>query len=83
MSVRMLLPFSMGTYGAIDPYTFAQPVNHPILDIGSSQASIKQHIQEWLVNCCNNECRWGFDGKEYFIEFPTEEDMALFLLRWS
>lgn len=82
MTVRMSLPFNMGTSGAVDPYTFEQKVDHPILDIGSSQASIKQPVQEWLVNNFNNECRWGFDGKEYFIDFPSESDMVWFTLKW-
>lgn len=82
MTARLSLPFSMGTYGSVDPDTYEHSINHPVLDIGSSQSWVKTHIQVWLVNHYGHDFTIGFDGNDYYIDFPTEADIAWFKLRW-
>ena len=84
MTTRMLLPFTMGKTTHIDPTTYEPVVEHPILDIGSSYSAIKPHIMEWLREHYGDRVSAGFDREqgEYYIDFPTESDVMLFLLRW-
>lgn len=82
MTVRMLLPFSMGKTMYINPNTFEPDIYHPILDIGSSFSSIKPHIMEWLKEHYGNSVNVGFSDGDYYIDFPTETDKTLFILRW-
>ena len=82
MTVRMLLPYSMGKFGPMDPRTFEHDIDHPILEIYSSHSSIKQPIMEWLVETWGDKLGMGFDGTDYYIDFPSEADMNWFKLRW-
>ena len=82
MSARMLLPFSMGTYGPMDSNTRERPIDHPILDIGSSYACVKEPIMYWLVETYDDNFKIGFDNNDYYIEFLTEADLNWFKLRW-
>lgn len=82
MTARLLLPFKMGKYGPMDPLTYERKIDHPILDIGSSHSWVKAHIQVWLVNHYGNDITIGFDGNDYYIDFPTEADLNWFKLRW-
>lgn len=82
MTVRMLLPHSMGRVTVINPHTFEAEYDHPILNIYSSYSSIKQPIMEWLVETWGNRLAMGFDGNDYYIDFPSEADMNWFKLRW-
>lgn len=80
---RLLLPFSMGKVIYSDPMTFEEHIDHPILNIGSSSAQLKQPIWDWLqAQHGNSECRIGFDGNEYYIDFPSEADVTWFKMRW-
>jgi hypothetical protein len=63
--------------------THHQEIIHPFLDIGSSHSGVKAHILEWLTEQYGDKCSVGFDGVDYFIDFPTEPDLTMFLLRWS
>ena len=82
MTARMLLPFSMGTYRPANSFTVYQEIDHPILSIGSSYSAIKEPILVWLHEQYGNQIHYGFDGKEYFIDFPSEADKTMFMLRW-
>lgn len=82
--VRFLLPFEMGTIKTIQNGTdWADfDYDHPILIIGSSHSSIKQPILEWLVETWGDKVSTGFDGDNYYIDFPTEADLTWFKVRW-
>lgn len=81
--VRLLLPFSMGKVIYSDPMTFEEHIDHPILSIGSCSANVKQPIWDWLKEqYSDSECSVGFDGSEYYIDFPTEADVTWFKMRW-
>lgn len=82
MTVRKYFPFSMGKTTYIDTFTLEPVIEHPILDIGSSYSMLKSHIEDWLDEHCT-EWDIGLEDGEYYIDFPTEEDVTLFLLRWS
>lgn len=82
MSARMLLPFNMGTYGIMDPDTGECPLDHPILVVGSSNSTIKWPIMWWLIDTYGDRISTGFDGTEYFIDFPSEEDITWFKMKW-
>lgn len=82
MTARLVLPFSMGTYGLVDPFTYEPMIDHPILDIGSSYSSIKVPIQKWLFDTHGDKFETGFDGNDYYIDFPTEADLNWFKLKW-
>lgn len=82
MTARMTLPFSMGTYGLMDPVTYEQPIDHPILNIGSSYCLVKFHIIEWLDDTYGDQVKTGFNGTDYYIDFPSEEDITFFKLKW-
>ncbi len=81
MTVRMYLPFSMGKTIHTDPFTFEPVIEHPILDIGSSYSVIKPHIEDWVDEHCPDRAI-GLEDGNYYIDFPTEADMAWFKLRW-
>lgn len=78
----MVLPFSMGTYGPMDLYTCERPIDHPILDIGSSNTIIKWPIVQWLTDTYGDRFSTGFDGTNYYIDLPSEEDITWFKLKW-
>jgi hypothetical protein len=80
--VRLLLPFSMGKEVRTKDKWVDFEYEHPILIIGSSYSSIKQPILEWLVDTYGTDVKTGFDGNEYYIDFPTEADITWFKLRW-
>lgn len=82
--IKLPIPFSMGTYGEPDPMTFEYEIDHPILNIGSSYSSIKDEVAEWLDATFGErwKCELG-QRAEFTMIFETEEDMTLFLLRWS
>lgn len=82
MRARMLLPFSMGTYGRMDPDTYERPIDHPILDIGSSYSWVKEPIMDWLVETYDDNFKIGFDGIDYYIDFLSEADLTWFKLKW-
>lgn len=82
MTARLVLPFSMGTYGLIDPVTYERPLDHPILVVGSSNAIIKWPIIQWLTDTYGDRFSTGFDGTDYYIDFPSEEDITWFKLKW-
>ena len=79
--IKLPLPFEMGKQGKPDPYTFLQDIDHPILEIGSSSASLKQEIQEWLNSTCK-EWRFSYNNG-YALYFVTEQDYMMFILRWT
>ena len=79
---RLLLPFEMGRMSLINPHTFEAEYDHPILNIYSSYSSVKQPILAWLVENYGNRASTGFDGNEYYIDFPTDADLMWFKLRW-
>jgi len=80
---RLLLPFSMGTVVGVNPMTYEEQIEHPVLHIGSCSANVKQSIWDWLKEqYSDGECRVGFDGSEYYIDFPSEADVTWFKLRW-
>ena len=83
MPVRIQLPFSMGKVTYPDPNTFEPVFDHPILDIGSSYSSVKSEVLEWLSKHCDDQFDVGFTAGGYYIDFPTESAMILFVLRWS
>jgi hypothetical protein len=85
MTARLFLPFSMGRETVVDPVTFETEIDHPILDIGSSYSSVKYPIIEWLVDRYGTNCSTGYDGDagQYYIDFPSEKDITVFLLRWT
>lgn len=79
----MYLLESMGTTVSVNPYTYEPDVRHPILNVGSSHCSIKQPIWDWIrEQHGDGGCHFGFDGNEYYIDFPTEKDVTWFKLRW-
>lgn len=81
MTVRMYLRPDMGKIIHTNPFTLEPVVEHPILDIGSSYCAIKSHILEWLhEQYCDYTV--GFEYGRNYIEFPTEQDMVWFKLRW-
>jgi hypothetical protein len=82
MSVRLLLPYSMGSEVYVNPMTFEPAIDHPILDIGSSYSSVKQPIMQWCAELWGNRVSMGFNGDDYYIDFPTESDLNWFKLRW-
>lgn len=82
MTVRMLLPFSMGRE-VLTTHPFDTPyIEHPILDVGSSYSSVKQPIMAWCAEHYGNRISMGFDGNDYYIDFPTEADVTVFKLKW-
>lgn len=80
--VRLTLPHSMGRMTAVNPQTFEAEYHHPILNIYSSYSSVKQPIMEWCASTWGNRVSMGFDGDDYYIDFPTEADLNWFKLRW-
>ena len=80
---RLLLPFSMGSQVYAHPDTYEPTIDHPILDIGSSYSGVKTPILEWLQEKYGDTASTGFNGDEYYIDFPTEADITLFMLRWT
>lgn len=61
--------------------TYEVDIDHPILDISSSCSAVKPEIREWLMNTlgyCNTIWRDG----GHSIYFKTEEDLAIFQLKW-
>jgi len=82
MTVRLTLPFSMGReIPSHHPYIDAE-YDHPILIIGSSYSSVKQPIMQWCAETWGNRVSMGFDGDDYYIDFPSEADLNWFKLRW-
>ena len=81
--IRLYLPFNMRFDPNIDPDTYDGLFDHPILDIGSSSASLQYPIRSWLQDA-GRKWAFGFDGQkgEYYLEFSSEEDRTMFLLRW-
>ena len=81
MTVRMLLPFTMGKVTSANPYTYEHTIEHPVLDISSSFAIVKPEIRQWMVDTFGF-CHSGWDCGDYFIDFKTEADKTVFMLRW-
>jgi len=79
--VRMLLPFTMGNVTDFNKYTYEHTIDHPILQISSSFAIVKPEIRKWVIDTFGF-CHSGFDCGDYFIDFKTDEDMALFMMKW-
>ncbi len=80
--VRLSLPYSMGRTTVVNPMTFESEYDHPILNIYSSHSSVKQPIMQWCAEIWGNRVSMGFDGDDYYIDFPTEADLNWFKLRW-
>jgi hypothetical protein len=81
--IRFPLPFSMGRVTSVDLLTYEQTIDHPILDIGGSFSNIKPEIGIWLREQFGDRCCIGFDNGGNYIEFENEQDVTMFLLRWS
>jgi len=83
--IKLPIPFSMGIYSEPDPMTFEYDIDHPFLNIGSSYSSFKDEIKEWLNANLGKKwkCEWSNYEGEWVMFFESEEDMTLFLLRWS
>jgi hypothetical protein len=64
-----------------DPFIDVE-YDHPILIIGSSYSSVKQPIMQWCAEIWGDRVSMGFDGDDYYIDFPTEADLNWFKLRW-
>lgn len=79
--ISIRLPFTMGKIISRDPFTGEEEIDHPVLSIGSSSASLKPEVQQWLHR---RRKYWslGFDGTDYCLWVEAEQDKTLFLLRW-
>lgn len=81
MTVRMLLPFNMGRVTHFNQDTYEETIEHPVLNISGSYATVKPEIRKWMIDTFRY-CHSGFICGDYFIDFKTEEDMNWFKLRW-
>jgi len=54
-----------------------------LLDMESIHASVKLEVQLWLDEACGYDWEFGFVGDKYCIWFPKQEQLTLFLLRWT
>lgn len=81
--IRLYLPFEMGKVVYFNPVSYETEYDHPVLNIGSSHASVKSEICDWMSHNYGY-CHTGFDGQtgKYFVAFRTEEDKTNFALRW-
>ena len=82
--IKFSIPFSTGKYDEPD-YLDPDP-DHPILNIGAYRRSLKDEVAEWLDATLGESWsyEWGDNwGAEFRMIFESEEDMTLFLLRWS
>lgn len=64
--------------------TFVIPFNVDWLNIGSSFASLRLDMYEWLLVHCNNKWNIKYDSNHstYVLIFDNDDDYTLFLLRW-
>ncbi len=83
--IKFYLPFSMGKRGPVNPQTYLQEIDHPVLDIGSSYTILKEEVRQWLNDTYGDDrAQWRFSMATggYFIEFAQEEYVTAFKLRW-
>lgn len=80
--IRFPIPFSMEKLSRVDPQTFDPIYIHPFVNIGSSYSSLKPEIREWMLQTFG-KCDFKMDNGNYCLFFDKEEDLTLFLLRWS
>ena len=82
--IRLPLPFSMGRVTDFNPQKhYKETIEHPILEIGGSYGQIKYEIQLWLWSQVGDRYQTGRDAGEPYIDFENEQDLTMFLLRWS
>jgi hypothetical protein len=59
-----------------------QVVDHPVLDICSTAAMLKDKVVEWLNNNCQGRYELGHNQRTYELCFDSQDDATLFILRW-
>ena len=80
--ITIPLPFNTGQV-TVNPTTLEHVWDHPILNVGSSYATLRFEVKEWLNQTCKGNWWFGYNNRTYELRFENDEDAIMFALRWK